>query len=79
MMDKGKYSSHGAMIKKLPANGMAKWQKAKLSVINPLPSTVPRYKFNEFKDKKEDMTVESKTMSAIFKFQEKIKQKPLEE
>ena len=42
MIDKGKYSSHGAMIKKLPNDGLAKWDKTKLSAINPLPNTVPR-------------------------------------
>jgi len=42
MIDKGKYSSHGAMIKKLPNFGLAKFDKTKLAVINPIPSTVPR-------------------------------------
>ena len=46
MIDKGKYASHGAIVRKLPNYGLAKWQKTKLAVINPLPSTIPRQKKN---------------------------------
>jgi len=42
MIDKGKYSSHGSMIKKLPNYGISKLEKKKLAVINPLPNTIPR-------------------------------------
>lgn len=69
MIDKGKYASHGAMVKKLPNYGLAKWQKTKLAVINPLPSTIPRQKKNEFKQKKDDINVNSRTINSGFKFQ----------
>ena len=45
MIDKGKYSSHGTLMRKMPGMGLAKWHKPMLAVINPLGSTVPREKY----------------------------------
>jgi hypothetical protein len=46
MIDKGKYSSHGTVLKKLPNVGLAKWQKSNLAVIHPISSIEPRQKVN---------------------------------
>lgn len=75
MIDKGKYASHGAYIKKMNANFLGKWSKPKMAVINPEPSTKPRSKPTNEQEK--TMNVQSRTFDAKFKFQEPVLAKPL--
>ena len=75
MIDKGKYASHGAYIKKMNQNFVGKWSKPKMAVINPEPSTKPRDK--PINENQPTMSVQSKTFDAKFKFQEPITAKPL--
>lgn len=42
MIDKGKYASHGAFIKKINEKCLGKRDKKKLAIINPIPTTKPR-------------------------------------
>lgn len=42
MIDKGKYASHGAFIKKINEKCLGKRDKKKLAIINPIPATKPR-------------------------------------
>jgi len=73
MIDKGKYASHGAFIKRLTTSSLAQWNKPKLgrhldysAVIQPLPSSKPRTV--ESNDQANDLKVNSKTFSAKYIF-----------
>ena len=67
MIDKGKYASHGAFIKKISQQCLGRRDKSKLAVINPLPSSQPRRKPENSSN--EDMQLNSKQFDAKFKFQ----------
>lgn len=75
MIDKGKYASHGAFIKKINEKCLGRRDKPKLAVINPFPTTQPRKRPST--QSNDDMKLHSKTFDAKFKFQEEIKTKPV--
>ena len=76
MIDKGKYASHGAYIKKMNQNFLGKWSKPKMAVIHPQPSTKPRQRPSN--EQEQTMKVQSKTFDAKFKFQDPVAIKPLQ-